>query len=62
MALGKRDIFVSYKKAHTTLQAWQNAGLPIKIVTRLNLGHIGTIRWHKEHVDELLDEAECLTV
>ncbi|HET8670302.1 MAG TPA: hypothetical protein VFM05_06615 [Candidatus Saccharimonadales bacterium] len=61
MVLGKRDWIVSYRKALTTLQAWQRAGVPIKIVTRPNVGHIGAIRWHKEHISELLDEAERLT-
>lgn len=61
MVLGKRDVLVSYKKALATLQAWQNAGVPIKIITRPNLGHLGAIRWHKQHIDELLAEAERLT-
>jgi hypothetical protein len=61
MVLGKRDWLVSYKKALATLEAWQRTGVPIKIITRHNLGHIGAIRWHKEHIAELLDEAERLT-
>lgn len=61
MVLGKRDKLISYEKALATLQAWQEAGVPIKIITRPNLGHIGTVRWYKQHIDELLDEAEQLT-
>lgn len=60
MVLGKRDRLVSYEKALATLQAWQNAGVPIKIITKSNLGHLRTIRWHKIHIDELLNEAEYL--
>ena len=60
MVLGKWDRVVSYKKALATLQAWQKAGVPIKIITKSNLGHLGTIRWYKKHIDELLDEAENL--
>ena len=62
MVLGKRDGLVRYKKALATLQAWQNAGVSVKIITRPNSGHLGTIRWHREHIEELLDEAEKLTV
>jgi hypothetical protein len=61
MVLGKRDKLVRYKTALATLQAWQKAGVPIKIITKYNLGHLGTIRWHKKHIDELLAEAERLT-
>jgi len=61
MVLGRWDILVRYRKALATLQAWRNAGVPIKIITRPNLGHLGTIRWHKKHIDELLAEAESLT-
>jgi hypothetical protein len=61
MVLGKRDIIVRYQKALATLQAWQNAGVPIKVITKPNLGHLGAIRWYKKHIDELLDEAEQLT-
>ncbi len=60
MVLGKRDRVVSYEKALATLQAWQKAGVPIKIITKTSLGHLGTIRWYKKHIDELLDEAENL--
>lgn len=60
MVLGKRDLLVDYKKALATLQAWQDAGVPIKIITRPNLGHLGTIKWHKQHIGELLTEAERL--
>ena len=60
IVLGKRDRIVSYKKALATLQAWQKAGVPIKIITKPSLGHLGTIRWYKQHIDELLDEAERL--
>lgn len=60
IVLGKRDKISRYGKALAALQAWQNAGAPIKIITRPNLGHIGVIRWHKQHIDELLDEAEQL--
>lgn len=59
--LGKRDKIVNYKKAFATLQAWQAAGVPIKIITRPRAGHLATIRWHKEHIEELLDEGERLT-
>jgi hypothetical protein len=61
MVLGKRDRIVSYKKALATLQAWQKVGVPIKVITKTNLGHLGTIRWYKKHIDKLLDEAEHLT-
>lgn len=61
MVLGKRDRLVSYKKALATLQAWQEAGVPIQIITKSNLGHLETIRWYKKHIDELLAEAERLT-
>jgi hypothetical protein len=61
MVLGKRDRIVNYGKALATLQAWQNAGVPIKIITKPNLGHLGTIRWYKQHIDELLTKAERLT-
>jgi acetyl esterase/lipase len=61
IVLGKRDRLVRYEKALATLQAWQNAGVPIKIFTRSNRGHVGTIRWHKKHIDELLVTAERLT-
>lgn len=61
MVLGKRDRIVSYEKALGTLQAWQNAGVPIKIITKPNLGHLGTIKWYKKHINELLIQAENLT-
>lgn len=61
MVLGQRDKVVSYEKALATLHAWQQAGVPIRIITRSGLGHLGTIRWYKKHIDELLDEAEHLT-
>jgi hypothetical protein len=61
MVLGKRDRVVSYEKAFVTLQAWQKAGVPIKIITKSSLGHLGTISWYKKHIDELLAEAEHLT-
>ncbi len=61
IVLGKRDKLSRYEKALAALQSWQNAGVPIKIITRSNLGHLGTIRWYKKHIDELLDEAERLT-
>lgn len=61
MVLGKRDRIVSYEKALATLVAWQKAGVPIKIITRPSLGHLGTIRWYKQHLDELLTEADQLT-
>jgi hypothetical protein len=60
MVLGKRDRIISYEKALATLKAWQRAGIPIKIITRPNLGHLGTIRWYKKHMGELLGEAEHL--
>jgi hypothetical protein len=60
MVLGKRDRIVEYDKALAILQAWQNAGVPIKVITKPNLGHLGTVRWYKKHIDELLDEAEQL--
>lgn len=60
VVLGRRDRLVSYEKALATLQAWQKAGVPIKIITKSSLGHLGTIRWYKQHIDELLDEAERL--
>jgi hypothetical protein len=60
MVLGKRDRLIRYEKALATLHAWQKAGVPIRIITRSGLGHLGTIRWHKEHIGELLDEAEEL--
>jgi len=62
VVLGKRDRLVTYNKALATLQAWQKAGIPIKIITKPLLGHLGTIKWYKEHITELLDEAEQLTV
>lgn len=61
MVLGKRDKIVNYEKALNTLQAWRKAGVPIQIITKPNLGHLGTIRWYKEHMGKLLDEAEQLT-
>lgn len=61
MVLGKRDRVINYEKALATLQAWQKAGVPIKIITKPSLGHFGVIRWYKQHIDELLDEAERLT-
>lgn len=60
VVLGKRDKIVKYKKALATMQAWQNAGVPIKVITRPNSGHLATIRWYKEHIDELLEEGEGL--
>lgn len=61
MVLGKRDMLVRYKKALATLETWQNAGVPIKIITRPNLGHVRAIRWHRNNIDSLLTEAEQLT-
>lgn len=61
MVLGKRDKVIRYEKALAALQAWQKAGVPIKIITRPNSGHMGTVRWYKQHLDELLAEAEQLT-
>lgn len=61
MVLGKRDKIVSYEKALATLQAWQSAGVPIKIITKPSLGHLETIKWYKQHIDELLTDAEQLT-
>jgi hypothetical protein len=61
MVLGERDRIVSYEKALATLRAWQQADVPIKIITKPGLGHLGTIRWYKQHIDELLTEAEHLT-
>ena len=58
MVLGKRDRIVNHEKALATLHAWQKAGVPIKIITKPNLGHLGAIRWYKKHIDELLNEAE----
>jgi len=60
MVLGKRDRIVNYQKSCATLQTWQKAGVPIKIITKPDLGHLGTIKWYKKHTDELLDEAEQL--
>ena len=60
MVLGKRDRVVTYEKAMVTLHAWQAAGVPIKIITKPKLGHLGTIKWYKQHIDELLIEAEHL--
>jgi pimeloyl-ACP methyl ester carboxylesterase len=37
MVLGKRDRLVRYEKALATLQAWQKAGVPIKIITLIYL-------------------------
>lgn len=61
MVLGKRDRIVNYRKALATLQAWQNAGVPLKIITKPSLGHLRAIKWHKEHINELLDAADRLT-
>ncbi len=61
MVLGRRDKVIRYEKAFATLQAWQAAGVPIKIITKPNLGHLGAISWYKQHINELLDEAEHLT-
>jgi predicted alpha/beta hydrolase family esterase len=61
MVLGKRDRIVRYEKSLATLKAWQSVGIPIKIITLPNLGHIAAIRWHKQHIEELLIEAENLT-
>jgi hypothetical protein len=61
MVLGKRDRVVNYEKALATLQAWQSASIPIKIITQPKLGHFGTIKWYKEHIEELLTEGEQLT-
>ncbi|HTH72381.1 MAG TPA: hypothetical protein VL737_03415 [Candidatus Pristimantibacillus sp.] len=61
MVLGKRDRLIRYKQALATLQAWRSAGVPIKIITRPHSGHLGTIKWHKKHIHELLAEAEYLT-
>lgn len=61
IVLGKRDRIVRYEKALAALQAWQKAGAPMKIITKPKLGHMGVIKWHKQHMNELLDEAERLT-
>lgn len=61
MVLGGRDRLVSYQKALATLQAWQAAGVPIKIIVRPHLGHLGAMKWHRQHIAELLSEAERLT-
>ncbi len=60
IVLGKRDKFVRYQKALAALQSWQQAGVPINIITRPDLGHMGVIAWYKEHIGELLDDAERL--
>lgn len=60
MALGKKDRIVKYDKALGTLKAWQHQGQHIKIITKPTLGHFGIIRWYKDHIAELLVEAEGL--
>ena len=60
MALGKKDRIVKYDKALSTLKAWQNEGQHIKIIIKPKLGHFGIIRWYKNHIAELLVEAESL--
>lgn len=60
IVLGKQDKIVSYKKATATFQAWQAAGVMIKIITKSDRGHVGAIRWLKKHFGELLTEAELL--
>jgi hypothetical protein len=62
IALGKRDRIVKYGNALSTLNAWQDKGQPIKIITKPKLGHFGIIRWYKKHIEELIVEAEVLTV
>jgi hypothetical protein len=54
VVLGGLDYFVNYAKARRNLKAWQNAGVPIRIVTKPHLSHSGTVTWFKEHIDTLL--------
>jgi hypothetical protein len=61
MALGKMDRVVKYDKAVATLNGWQQHGQDIQIITKARLGHFGIIRWYKNHINELLAEAERLT-
>jgi hypothetical protein len=62
IALGKMDAVVRYEKALSTLQAWQQDGQDIRIISKQALGHVGIIRWYKSHFAELLTEAEKLNV
>lgn len=47
IALGKRDLLVSFSEARNTMLAWQKAGVPIRIIPVPRAGHTGTIRWLK---------------
>jgi hypothetical protein len=59
IVLGKRDKIIPLKRALQTLVPWQKAGVPIIIKTRAGRGHAGTIKWYKQHINELIDEAEA---
>lgn len=59
MTLSTQDRIVDYSKAIATLKAWQNAGVPVHVITRPRYGHLMTIRWFKHHIAELLDIAEA---
>lgn len=61
IVLGKRDRIVQYEKASAVYQVWSQLGLSIKVITKRNLGHLGIIRWYKQNLESLIEDAEELT-
>lgn len=56
VVLGGMDYIVNYAKARRTYVAWQKAGVPVRILTKPQLGHAGTLRWFKENIHTMLAE------
>lgn len=57
VVLGDLDMFVRYKKALENLRAWQEAGVPIRILTRPKYTHSKTVQWFKDNIGLMLNQA-----
>ncbi len=57
VVLGGIDYFVNYVKARSNLKKWQEAGVPITILTKPKLSHSGTVRWFKANIETMLAQA-----
>jgi hypothetical protein len=60
VVLGGRDKFVNYDRALSNLTVWKDAGVPIEIIKKPELGHFETVKWFKAHIDILLKKAPRL--
>jgi len=59
VVLGKQDRILPYKIAVKVLEGWKKQGTRVDYFPLRTLGHSMTIRWYKNHLDQLLARARA---